>query len=77
MALAPDLTALPERVRNAVREGRPVPSPCLSICRIDERTGWCEGCWRSLEEIALWGSASDAERLRVWGDIVRRQTATP
>ena len=30
----------------------PVPSPCISVCRMDERTGWCEGCLRTLAEIA-------------------------
>lgn len=30
------------------------PSPCNSICRIEPATGWCQGCWRTLEEIADW-----------------------
>ena len=29
-------------------------SPCNKICRIDRTTGWCEGCWRTLAEIAGW-----------------------
>lgn len=36
-------------------------------------TGWCEGCWRSIDEIVAWGRASDAERLRIWGQIEARQ----
>jgi predicted Fe-S protein YdhL (DUF1289 family) len=31
---------------------------------MDERTGWCLGCWRTIEEIVEWGPASD-ERKRV------------
>ena len=42
-----------------------VPSPCTGVCRIDARTGWCEGCRRSLDEIALWSSLSDEERRAV------------
>ena len=33
----------------------PVPSPCISVCRMDAVTGWCEGCFRTLDEIAGWG----------------------
>ena len=30
-----------------------VPSPCISVCRMDEATGLCQGCWRTLGEIAI------------------------
>jgi predicted Fe-S protein YdhL (DUF1289 family) len=33
---------------------RQPPSPCIGVCRIDRDTGWCEGCWRTLDEIADW-----------------------
>ena len=29
-----------------------VPSPCIAVCRMDAATGWCEGCLRTLDEIA-------------------------
>jgi predicted Fe-S protein YdhL (DUF1289 family) len=28
-------------------------SPCISVCNIGPR-GWCNGCYRTLEEIAGW-----------------------
>ncbi|MET0179752.1 MAG: DUF1289 domain-containing protein [Novosphingobium sp.] len=34
------------------------PSPCNRICVIDERSGWCRGCKRTLDEIAAWPNAS-------------------
>ena len=37
-------------------------SPCINICRMDEGTGWCEGCLRTLDEIAAWGGQCDDER---------------
>jgi predicted Fe-S protein YdhL (DUF1289 family) len=43
----------------------PVPSPCISVCRIDPANGLCEGCLRTLDEIARWGSMNDEERLSV------------
>jgi predicted Fe-S protein YdhL (DUF1289 family) len=33
---------------------RQPPSPCISICRIDPATGFCQGCLRTLGEIADW-----------------------
>jgi len=36
-------------------------SPCIGICRLDAR-GYCEGCYRTGDEIARWRSMSDADR---------------
>lgn len=38
------------------------PSPCTSVCRIDARTGLCEGCWRTLSEIADWPMMRESEK---------------
>jgi uncharacterized protein len=43
----------------------PVASPCTSVCRMDARTGWCEGCARTLDEIAAWSVMSDDEKRAV------------
>lgn len=50
----------------------PVPSPCISVCRMDAATGLCEGCFRTLDEIAAWGMASDEERRALWRALARR-----
>lgn len=52
-----------------------VPSPCISLCRIDARTGWCEGCGRTLDEISGWSAASDTERRAVLQRIAQRRGA--
>jgi uncharacterized protein len=36
-------------------------SPCVGICRLDPR-GYCEGCYRTGDEIARWRSMSETER---------------
>lgn len=38
-----------------------IQTPCINICRIDGN-GLCEGCSRSLDEIARWRAMSDTER---------------
>ena len=47
-------------------------SPCTSVCRIDSRTRLCEGCLRTIDEIAAWGSMSDAVRTQVLSEIDTR-----
>ncbi len=42
-----------------------VVSPCVGVCRIDPHTRLCEGCRRSLTEIAEWLGYSDDERRAV------------
>ena len=53
----------------------PVRSPCISVCRMDPRTGWCTGCWRTLDEIAQWAGAADGYKRAVWIEIERRRAA--
>jgi len=52
----------------------PVPSPCISVCAIDEATGLCAGCLRTLDEIAAWSVLDDDERRAVWVRIGVRRT---
>jgi predicted Fe-S protein YdhL (DUF1289 family) len=61
----------------AAGAARDVPSPCVSICRMDAATGRCEGCLRTLDEIAAWSRMDDGQKQQVWAliaeRIVRRQ----
>lgn len=52
-----------------------VPSPCISVCRMDARTGWCEGCLRTIDEIAGWSSLDDDAKRAVWDAIEARHVA--
>jgi predicted Fe-S protein YdhL (DUF1289 family) len=54
----------------------PVPSPCNSICTIDQVTGCCAGCFRTLDEIAMWSVLDDAEKRAVWRALALRRAAT-
>lgn len=52
-----------------------VPSPCTGICKINARSGLCEGCFRTLDEIAVWSGASEDEKRAVWMEIRKREQA--
>lgn len=49
-----------------------VPSPCVNICRINRGTGWCEGCGRTLAEVARWGTTDDGDRDAVMAQLPAR-----
>ena len=48
-------------------------SPCISLCQMHEPTGWCQGCLRTLDEIAAWGGLDDAGRRRVLQQLRSRR----
>ena len=50
-----------------------VVSPCVSICTMDEATGWCQGCLRTLDEIALWSVLDDDDKRAVWVELGQRR----
>jgi predicted Fe-S protein YdhL (DUF1289 family) len=55
-----------------------VESPCVGVCVIDDASGLCEGCLRTLDEIALWGSSSALQRREVLARVeARRRVDVP
>ncbi len=51
----------------------PVPSPCIDVCRMDARTGWCEGCLRTIDEIAGWSTMDEDDKRAVWQRLELRR----
>lgn len=53
-------------------------SPCIKRCRIDktlspEAGGLCVGCFRTLDEIAVWGSQNEAGQARIMAAVAKRR----
>jgi len=55
----------------------PVPSPCISLCKMSPDTGLCEGCLRTIDEIIAWSGADDDVKRGVWAAIRRREQDLP
>lgn len=70
-SLLPRWRRLLERVPQALASGE-VPSPCQSVCVMQASSGWCEGCLRTLDEIAGWSRMSAAERRLIWAALPQR-----
>ncbi|GAB3645715.1 DUF1289 domain-containing protein [Ramlibacter alkalitolerans] len=54
-----------------------LPSPCISVCRIDAASGTCEGCYRTLDEIAAWSRATEEEKRAIWDRLLQRAHEDP
>jgi hypothetical protein len=65
-ATAEDIRARAQKYEHAV------PSPCMSVCQMDDALGLCKGCLRTLDEIGRWGNADDAGRRSIWLAIEAR-----
>jgi predicted Fe-S protein YdhL (DUF1289 family) len=44
---------------------------------MDTASGLCEGCLRTIDEIAAWGSMDDAAKRQVWQRLEQRRAAHP
>lgn len=52
----------------------PYPTtPCIAVCQINPKSGFCLGCYRTLKEIAQWGRFSEDERTALLPELDRRK----
>ena len=52
-----------------------VPSPCISVCQMEEATGLCLGCRRTIDEIRDWIILAPEEKRAVLVRIAERRAA--
>ena len=50
-----------------------VPSPCISVCELDEHQ-ICRGCLRSVDEIMRWSRAGDEEKRSILALVEQRRS---
>ncbi|WP_312586994.1 DUF1289 domain-containing protein [Comamonas terrigena] len=48
------------------------PSPCISVCRMDDDRSHCVGCLRTLDELRQWGKSDAATQRQIWGAVLQR-----
>ena len=42
-----------------------ITSPCISICKMDPDTGFCEGCARTSQEKFLWKDKNTTKKWKI------------
>lgn len=49
-----------------------IESPCILVCSIDMKTGFCFGCGRTRDEIGAWIDYSAEQRRAVMAELPAR-----
>lgn len=49
-------------------------SPCVKVCVINPENGYCEGCARTIKEIAQWSHYTAQDRSRVMVELEDRKS---
>jgi predicted Fe-S protein YdhL (DUF1289 family) len=49
-----------------------IESPCILVCSIDQKTGYCFGCGRTSAEIGAWLTMTPEQRRDVMADLPGR-----
>jgi predicted Fe-S protein YdhL (DUF1289 family) len=57
----------------AVLQKCEVASPCINVCKMNPETALCEGCYRTLDEIASWAALSDDEKRAILARLAARR----
>lgn len=60
---------------NNDHSARDIPSPCVSICALDD-DDICIGCHRSGHEITQWGNMSPEQKRHVMDRVRERETGS-
>lgn len=66
------LHSLAARANFVSMAGEDIPTPCISVCRVNADDGLCEGCFRTLGEISAWGRSTAANKRELWKTIMHR-----
>lgn len=51
----------------------PIRTPCVKVCFIDDASGLCLGCFRTLAEVAAWARLDEATRDTVMAELPGRR----
>ncbi len=49
-----------------------IETPCILVCQIDDKTGYCYGCGRTRDEVWAWTKMTPEERREVMATLPAR-----
>lgn len=52
-----------------------VESPCIGVCSMNDETGFCHGCYRTIDEIRAWWDMSVEQQKNLLQTLEQRQQA--
>ena len=66
---------LGDRSASVQAAGKSSMSPCVSVCRMDEKLDACMGCLRTRDELTAWATMDEDAKFAVWNAIDKRLQA--
>ena len=66
---------LSDRSASVQAAGKSSMSPCVSVCRMDEKVDACLGCLRTRDELTAWATMDEDAKFAVWNSIDKRLQA--
>ncbi|MEK9825288.1 MAG: DUF1289 domain-containing protein [Methylotenera sp.] len=52
-----------------------VESPCIGVCSMNDETGFCHGCYRTIDEIRAWWDMPVEQQKALLQTLEQRQQA--
>lgn len=53
-----------------------IQSPCIGVCSMDDTTGYCHGCYRTIDEIKAWWNLNQDDQKNLLATLDERQLQT-
>ncbi|MDO9050144.1 MAG: DUF1289 domain-containing protein [Methylotenera sp.] len=50
-----------------------IQSPCIGVCSMDDTTGYCHGCYRTISEIKAWWDLNPDDQKNLLTTLNERQ----
>ena len=50
-----------------------IQSPCIGVCSMDDLSGLCQGCYRTLDEIQQWWDLDSHQKKEVIHKAIKRE----
>jgi uncharacterized protein len=52
-----------------------IQSPCVGVCAMDDLSGLCQGCFRTLDEIQVWWDLDNAGKQAIVEEASKREAS--
>jgi uncharacterized protein len=52
-----------------------IQSPCVGVCAMDDLSGLCQGCFRTLDEIQGWWDLDNAGKQAIVEEASKREAS--
>lgn len=50
-----------------------IRSPCIGVCSMDDLTGFCQGCYRTIDEIKNWWEMDKQQQKEIINKAAQRE----